>query len=177
MRNYPTSNFSFQVLFSFLPFPRSIRKRANWWYSYSYERNDFSLSSHQQKGKEITPSNARTKQLAARVDVARMKLNLSAEKLRRQEVSICASTFIHSYAWNRRIFPAEEVTSFPGDHAAPGTTIFSSVGGVKATRREEMKSGMTKRFVVVLTVVWLAKWITTTTTTTMMMIRTVRSIC
>jgi hypothetical protein len=80
------------------------------------------------------------------------------------------------YAWNRRIFPAE-VTSFPGDHATPGTTIFSPVGGVKATRREDMKSGMTKRLVVVLTVGWLTKWITTTITTTMMMIRTVRAKC
>jgi hypothetical protein len=120
-----------------------------------------------------------TSKSAARVDVARMKLNHSAEKPRRREVSMCQHLYtLPLYAWNRRIFPAEEVTTSPGDHATPGTTIFSPLGGVvKATRREEMKSGMTKRLVVVLTVVWLAKWITTTTTTTMMMIRTVRGKC
>jgi hypothetical protein len=119
-----------------------------------------------------------TSKSAARVDVARMKLNHSAEKPTRREVSMCQHLYtLPLYAWNRRIFPAEEVTTSPGDHATPGTTIFSPLGGVKATRREEMKSGRTKRLVVVLTVVWLAKWTTTTTTTMMMMIRTVRGKC
>jgi hypothetical protein len=81
------------------------------------------------------------------------------------------------YAWNRRIFPEPELISFLGVHATPGMTIFSPEEGVKATRREGMAekadSEITNRLaVVVLTVVWLAKWIATTTTTTMMMIRT-----